>query len=187
MTIQYTQSAGSRSRRNFLRGTAAAAATLAVLDGSRLITGPGTAWALELRSLNEAQGDNLLRLLRDIFPHDFLADVFYVNAIAPLDDAADADPQMRELLADGLADLDRRAREVAGSSADVSFARLSPERVRVAIIETISNTSFFTTVYGTCLIPFYNQREHWPVFGFEGPSSPLGGYIDRGFDDLEWI
>ena len=171
------------SRRVFLRGSAAAAAVLAALEGSRLIVGPGQAWALEMRSFSAVQGDTLLRLLRDIFPHDYLADVFYANALVPLDDAAAADDAAQAMLAAGIADLDRRAVNAGGHS----FVELSSEAARVDICEAIASTAFFTMVHGTCQIPFYNQADLWPAFGFEGPSSPFGGYLNRGFDDLDWI
>jgi len=171
------------SRRVFLRGSAAAAAVLAALEGSRLIVGPGQAWALEMRSFTAAQGDTLLRLLRDIFPHDYLADAFYANALAPLDDVAATDEAVRAMLASGISDLDRRAVNAGGSS----FYELSSESARVEICTAIQSSSFFTTVHGTCQIPFYNQADLWPAFGFEGPSSPLGGYLNRGFDDLDWL
>jgi len=171
------------SRRVFLRGTAAAAAALATLEGSRLILGPGQAWALEMRSFSDSEGDTLLRLLRDIFPHDNLGDVFYANALAPLDDAAAASPETQVLIATGVADLDRRAVAVGGRP----FAGLPAEARRVEILEAIAGTPFFTTVHGTCQIPFYDQAELWPAFGFEGPSSPFGGYLNRGFDDLDWL
>ena len=173
----------SASRRRFLRGSAAAAGVLATLEGSRLIVGPGDAWALEMRSFSAEQGDTLLRLLRDIFPHDYLADVFYANALAPLDDSAAANEETRTVLAAGLADLDRRALTAGGRS----FFELTSESTRVEIVEAIEDAEFFATVHGTCQIPFYNQADLWPVFGFEGPSSPFGGYLNRGFDDLDWI
>jgi len=27
----------------------------------------------------------------------------------------------------------------------------------------------------------------WPKFGYEGSSSERGGYINRGFDDINWL
>lgn len=173
----------STSRRRFLSGSAAAAAVLATLEGSRLIVGPGHAWALELSSFSAEQGDTLLRLLRDIFPHDYLADVFYANALAPLDDAAAASEQTRTLLAAGITDLDRRAVSAGGRS----FFELSSEAARVEIVDAIESTAFFSTVHSACQIPFYNQTDLWSALGFEGPSSPFGGYLNRGFDDLDWI
>lgn len=33
----------------------------------------------------------------------------------------------------------------------------------------------------------YSDREVWTVLGCEGESSDKGGYVDRGFDDLDWL
>ena len=33
----------------------------------------------------------------------------------------------------------------------------------------------------------YNQQELWPIFGYEGESFSKGGYINRGFDDIDWL
>ena len=33
----------------------------------------------------------------------------------------------------------------------------------------------------------YNQKEIWPIFGYEGESFSQGGYIYRGFDDIDWL
>ena len=33
----------------------------------------------------------------------------------------------------------------------------------------------------------YANPAVWHRFGYEGASSHLGGYIERGFDDLDWI
>jgi len=27
----------------------------------------------------------------------------------------------------------------------------------------------------------------WPIFGYEGASFEYGGYIDRGFNDINWL
>jgi hypothetical protein len=33
----------------------------------------------------------------------------------------------------------------------------------------------------------YNNKEAWPLFGYEGASADKGGYITRGFDDINWL
>jgi hypothetical protein len=32
----------------------------------------------------------------------------------------------------------------------------------------------------------YNNPEVWPKFGYEGSSAEHGGYINRGFNDIDW-
>jgi hypothetical protein len=33
----------------------------------------------------------------------------------------------------------------------------------------------------------YDDREVWSLLGYEGPSFAQGGYLKRGFDDLDWL
>jgi hypothetical protein len=33
----------------------------------------------------------------------------------------------------------------------------------------------------------YSQPDVWPYFGYEGPSNDKGGYLHRGFDDIDWL
>lgn len=43
------------------------------------------------------------------------------------------------------------------------------------------------TLVRAALPPFYGHPGTWSVTGFEGPSFDAGGYLDRGFDDLDWL
>ena len=49
------------------------------------------------------------------------------------------------------------------------------------------SSCFFQTVRSGLVTGFYNQKEVWPLFGYEGESFSKGGYIDRGFDDIAWL
>ena len=37
------------------------------------------------------------------------------------------------------------------------------------------------------VVSLYNQPEVWEKFGYEGESASKGGYIKRGFDDIQWL
>ena len=78
----------------------------------------------------------------------------------------------------------RQALVGAGGS---GYADLADEKARVAIIKQIENGAFFSKVYGTTVVTLYNQPEVWPLFGYEGPSSDKGGYLHRGFNDIDWL
>ena len=34
---------------------------------------------------------------------------------------------------------------------------------------------------------FYDNKAVWPLFGYEGSSWEKGGYLNRGFDDIDWL
>jgi hypothetical protein len=165
------------SRRGFLRGSAATIAAVAV-------TGKGLlANAAEAVGLSADESRTLLKFTSDLFPHDRLDDSFYAKAIAPLQDEAAKDAATRKLLAGGVAQLNAATIASAGKP----FADVPDENVRVAAIKQIEGGAFFAKVYGGTMTPLYNQPELWAKFGYEGPSSAQGGYLHRGFSDINWL
>jgi hypothetical protein len=171
------------SRRGLLKVGAASGAAYMILGGARLILGRDSAWAMELKALSPSEGAALMRFTRDLFPHDDLVDAIYASAIAPLDDEAAKDAGTKMLLSAGVADLDARTMKAGGKR----FAETTDEATRIAAMREIEDTAFFKKVYGGTITPLYNNRDAWKEFGFEGPSSPFGGYLHRGFNDLDWL
>ena len=37
------------------------------------------------------------------------------------------------------------------------------------------------------MVTLYNDKEVWDILGYEGASYDKGGYINRGFNDLDWL
>ncbi len=181
--MRQTHQSNKLTRRALLQSTAVTGAAVVLLGGTPLILGRGGAWAMELKTLSPDQGAALMRFTRDLFPHDQLVDAVYASAIAPLDDEAARDAKTKALLADGIADLDARTMKVDGTR----FADTTIEATRIAALKEIESSAFFKKVYGGTLTPLYNNRDAWMKFGFEGPSAPEGGYLHRGFDDLDWL
>ena len=170
------------SRRGFLTGSAATIAAVAATGGTVLADSQAGSLA-EAGRLTSEESRALLKFTRDLFPHDRLDDSFYARAIAPLQDEAGKDASTRRLLAGGVAQLDRLAMAAAGKP----FGDVADEKTRVAVIKQVDGSAFFTKVYGDTIVGLYNQPEVWPKFGYEGPSSALGGYIHRGFSDIDWL
>ena len=61
------------------------------------------------------------------------------------------------------------------------------ERERVDLLRGMEDSAFFQAVRGGLVTGLYNQKAVWPLFGYEGESYSQGGYIDRGFDDINWL
>ena len=61
------------------------------------------------------------------------------------------------------------------------------EEERIALLKEIETTPFFKTLRSGLVTGLYNQKEIWPLFGYEGSSADKGGYIERGFNDLTWL
>ena len=51
----------------------------------------------------------------------------------------------------------------------------------------MGRTEFFEHVRGTSTVTLYNDKETWDLLGYEGYSYDKGGYIKRGFNDLDWL
>ena len=167
------------SRRGFLSGSAATIAAVAATGGTVLADAQSSSDA----ALGPEDMRALVKFTRDLFPHDRLDDSYYANAIAPLKTEANGDSATRKLLAGGIAQLNGLA--TAGSGRP--FADVADESVRVGIIQQIEGGAFFTKVYGATIAGLYNQPAVWPKFGYEWPSSAQGGYVNRGFSDIDWL
>jgi hypothetical protein len=141
---------------------------------------PKHAWGLETTHLEPETMATLIRLACDIFPHDQLADKYYAIAVKGHDEQTGKDAAHKTLIEDGIADLDKRA----GTG---GYRGLGWEDDRVAILHAIEATPFFQAVRGGLVVSLYNQKEIWPVFGYEGDPYAKGGYIERGLNDIEWL
>jgi len=169
------------TRRSFLASGAATLAAAAV-TAKAVLADAGVAKKTE-PGLRSEEVETLVKFVRDLFPHDRLEDAFYSKAVAPLQEEAARRPSVKRLLADGIAQLN----SLAGAAGGRPYLELADEKTRVGVIKQMENGAFFKKVYGTTVVSLYNQPALWPKFGYEGPSSALGGYLHRGFNDLDWL
>lgn len=165
------------SRRELLKRGGVGA--LLVISGSAVIS-PEHAWGLETSALKPETMATLIQMARDIYPHDQLADRYYAIAVKSHDELSGKDPAHKDLIEKGIADLDSKAG--AGG-----YRNLGWEDQRVAALKQIESTPFFRAIRGGLVVSLYNQKEIWPIFGYEGESYSKGGYIHRGFNDIEWL
>lgn len=163
--------------RRALLGRAVAAGALTV-TGVGFIAAPNAAWALEVTVITPAQMATLLQMARDIYPHDQVPDQFYAVAVKGYD-AEDK----KDFVATGIAELDATAQ--AQGHAD--YVSIGWEEDRVKVLQAIESSPFFQAIRGGLVTGLYNQKEVWPIFGYQGESFSQGGYINRGFDDINWL
>ncbi len=169
------------NRRVFLQGAATTVPVVAVASSSGL--GITDAWAEDATALTPAALKTLVKVARDIYPHDFLADSYYITAVKPWDGKAAKDPAVKTMISEGISRLDQDARD----RHKVPYAAVGWEVDRVALLQAIEQTEFFKAVRGDLVVSLYNQKEVWPKFGYEGSSAEHGGYIKRGFADIDWL
>lgn len=164
------------SRRQLLSRSLAAGA-LAV-TGTGFIAAPDAAWAVEVTAITPEQMATLLQMARDIYPHDQVPDRFYAVAVKGYDSE-----EMKAMVAEGVAALDASA-QGAGFA---NYVSAGWEEDRVKLLQSMEATPFFQTIRSGLVTGLYNQKEIWPIFGYQGESFSQGGYIERGFNDIDWL
>lgn len=172
---------GKYSRRTFLQGATTAVPVVAVAASAGV--GISDAWAADATALSPATLKTLVKVARDIYPHDFLVDSYYITAIKPWDAKAAKDPATKALLEDGVRRLDQDAQD----RHKAKYAEVPWEADRVVLLQAIEPTDFFKKIRSDLVVSLYNQEELWPKFGYEGSSAEHGGYINRGFNDIDWL
>ena len=170
------------SRRVFLRSTATAVPAAAMAAAGMSIS-PDAAWAQDAKTLTPQTMATLARMARDIYPHDRLADVYYITAVAGYDAKAGKDAAFRKMVETGVAQLDEKAR----LSHKSPYLMVEWETDRIALLELVEQGPLFKKLRGDLLVTLYNNKEVWPKFGYEGASADKGGYINRGFNDIDWL
>jgi hypothetical protein len=121
---------------------------------------------------------NLVALLRAAYPHPSFPDGPYERTAEEILSQVDSSLWHRMALVQGLETLD--------AAAGGPFADLDHETAHKLLLQ-IADAEFFTFVRGVAVVTLYNDHEVWELLGYEGASFDQGGYLHRGFDDLDWL
>nr|WP_174822629.1 Twin-arginine translocation pathway signal [Ruegeria lacuscaerulensis] len=146
--------------------------------GAGYVASSNAAWAMETTSLQPETMAALVQMARDIYPHDHVGDEYYVIAVKGYD-TEDAAPGVEA----GVAALNAAAK----GRGHADYLSMRWERDRVDLLRSMEASPFFQQIRGGLVTGLYNQKAVWPLFGYEGESFSQGGYIDRGFDDINWL
>jgi hypothetical protein len=129
-------------------------------------------------ALEQNVAEAVAALARTLYPHVALPDSVYARVPAKIDEAAREDAAQAKTVNDGVADLDGRG--------DQPFVERSAEQ-QLADAKAIEGSDFFELVRSTAVVEIYSDPQTWKLLGYEGPSFAQGGYVDRGFNDLDWL
>jgi hypothetical protein len=125
----------------------------------------------------------LTKVARDIFPHDRFEDTLYANAVGTYGEQAKADAKLKKLLQDGVAKLNADANKKFKKAYDA----VEKETDRLTILKAMEKSEFFGKLRGDLVVSLYNQPAVWAKLGYQGSSAEKGGYINRGFNDQNWM
>ena len=170
------------SRRGVLSAGSASLVVMTVAS-SGMIVGADSAWAAMAKAVKPESFATLVQMARDIYPHDRLADKYYAKVIEGLDGAAAKSADDKAMLEGGVADLNKAAQ----AAHKMDYTAVGWEADRVVLLKAMESSGFFQKIRGSLVTGIYNNPEVWPIFGYEGASAEEGGYISRGFDDINWL
>jgi len=170
------------SRRDLLKGGGGTLLAMTIMPGG-MIVGVSNSWAATPEALLPETFAALVQACRDIYPHDRLVDSYYAKVVEGFDAAATNNAEEKDALEKGVAGLNQAAQTAHG----VNYFVVAWERQRVDILRTMENEAFFQKLRASLVTGIYNNPDAWPLFGYEGESASQGGYIRRGFDDIDWL
>jgi hypothetical protein len=118
----------------------------------------------------------IIVVARTMYPHDALPDGVYARVGEKLAEAGREDPEAARTIEDG----------VSGVNRGRPFAELSDDE-QLERLKGIEGSEFFELVRSTAVTEIYSDERTWQLLGYEGPSFDKGGYLNRGFNDLDWL
>lgn len=135
--------------------------------------------ALSPAAITPAARGTLIRLLRVAYPHGSFPDGPYERTAEAVVAKVAGSVFQALSLAHGLASLD-------GAAAGGSFVDLD-DAAAYALLRQVEHADFFTLIRSVAVVSLYNDQETWGILGYQGSSYEHGGYLHRGFDDLDWL
>lgn len=124
---------------------------------------------------DDASRKLLVRMLRVMFPHKKFPDGPYERTADTIFASAAQSTAGKVNLAASLGELQASGFDKLDDAAALDY------------LKSIEASPFFQLVRGAAVNKLYDDPEIWAILGYEGPSFDKGGYINRGFNDLDWL
>lgn len=158
------------TRRQFILAAIVSGAVSSALSLSLIRAGSASATA------TTDGASTLGRSARLLYPHVAVADEVYAEVIHEILSSASSDPQLATVLNEAIAALDAKG----------DFLELDGKS-QLAAMTSVQEQPWFAPLKMQVLTRLYSHPQLWKLIGYPGPSVPFGGYLDRGFDDIDWL
>ena len=160
------------TRRRFLVAAVTFSSVAASLPGISWLSS-SAAWAGE-----DTLTGVLVQMARLLFPHDGLTDDVYASV-------------MKDVLA-AAADDAALSSSLDAAAAAFDFGQHEPwlllgEADQFAVMQRVQDETFFTEILASVRQHFYYDPRVCKHLDYPGSSKEYGGYINRGFDDINWL
>lgn len=114
-----------------------------------------------------------------IFPHKKASPALFGQIVENIAAKVAQSAQDLDLVRAGVAQLD----ELSGVD---GWSAVSDEQ-RVAFLKEIETSPFFGFLRNAAVEVVYRDPEIWNLIGYGGSSIEHGGYLHRGFNDIDWL
>lgn len=165
------------TRRRFLISAIVGSGAIAGGLGISLIRA-STAWAQASTGEAKQSAETLGRMARLLYPHASVTDAVYAEVVDEILSISADDPQMSALL-------DQAATEL-GEGSETEFFELD-EKSQLEVMIALQERPFFQTIRFQVLAQLYSHPKVMEAINYPGSSVEHGGYVERGFDDIDWL
>ncbi len=121
----------------------------------------------------------LSNVAMDLFPHDNFPKHIYDDVARAIMDSMTQSEQIENLVNNGLSKLQE-------SSAIDKWESLSYSKRRELLVQ-LQAEPVFRHLLSTAVRVIYQHPDVWELIGYGGSAIEHGGYINRGFDDIDWL
>jgi hypothetical protein len=154
-----------------------------LLSTAALTMCPISLRASAMDDLNLKYLDSLTALLladvsRLLFPHDRLADTIYLDVVRDIDLDMHTQKNIKALISQITKTLNDKA------DGDWLSATMSK---KLDLLKTLQGSEEFSYLQNRTIESLYRNPEVWKLLGYQGSSIEYGGYLHRGFDDIDWL
>jgi hypothetical protein len=120
----------------------------------------------------------MVKFARRLFPHEGMADRVYGEVVGQVLATTASNPATAGLV-DG-------ATRVLDSAASGSWIDLG-EAEQLEVLRATENDPMVVGLRETVRFVFYENESVWKHIEYPGSSKEYGGYINRGFNDIDWL
>lgn len=154
-----------------------------VLPGSMLLLFPLSKGALVLAEgepdgvLTGEETEVLERFIFLLFPHENISKKPYLTVVQVIQAQASTQQVLEQL---------RAGINALNTARGGRWLNLS-EQEQIRVMKEIEREPIFLMLYNDSLTGIYQNEELWRAIGYQGSSVEYGGYLHRGFDDINWL
>lgn len=135
--------------------------------------------ALADESDDSKTAETLSLLAKDLFPHDGLSDKVYSDIAGIIISQELSSTGNYEQIQEGVTKLNNLSGRRDWSELD--------DGDRLRILSEIESDPFFSAIYNRIKGILYLREEVWQLVGYGGNALQKGGYLTRGFNDIDWL